>query len=485
MKKTQDLFDLIQRLSRSEKRYFTLDARKAGKRESRYLLLFQAINKQESYDEDALKKQFKNSLADDKARLYEAILRAMRDFRSHRSSTARMKELLLDANFLYERGLYEQCQTRLAEAKTIATELQDQLSSLEINRESRRLINTLGKQSDREGLNELQVEARQLLHLLEEEFYFLDTHDELIRAVQSLQQQSENSQQKSPQTPYAERLFTSTPPNSLQARLRYYQSRAMLHQLNGDKEGVYHNFTQVNQLWEQHPTYKAEEFNRYLDDAFNLLHATFQYPAAISEAATLLDRLAAEQPDSAHDRLVLFQRTATYRLIYTINFAPDMPAETVLQSIEEGLQQYDLHPVSELSIRYNAAVLFFLQNKAAQCENWLQSIMELRRNELRPDIVQAARLLRILTLLDQDLDPDFIDAQIRSEQRLLAKAPAGKLIEFSRWLLRNSKKELQLLPKEIAPFRTSLHQQLQQDWPNLPLGLSELLGQWYNKAHKK
>ncbi len=482
MKKTQDLFDLIQRLSRSEKRYFTLDARKAGKRESRYLLLFQAINQQESYDEAALKKKFKGNLADDKARLYEAILRSMRDFRSHRSSTARMKELLLDANFLYERGLYQQCQKRLAEAKEIATELQDQLSGLEINREQRRIVNTLGNQTDRSDLQLLQTEAQQQLQLLQEEVKFLDTHDELIRAVHRLRQSNETEQQQALHQQYATRLLSTEPPTSLRAQLRFYQSRAMLAQLEGKAAGVYENFLQVNQLWEANPAYKQEEFNRYLDDAFNLLHATFQYPAVIAQAATLLDRLAAEQPDSAHDRLVLFQRTATYRLIYTINFAATTPAEQVLGPIQEGLQLYDLHPVSELTIRYNAAVLFFLQAKPLDCENWLLSIIELRRNELRPDIVQAARLLRILTLLDQDMDPDFLDAQIRAEQRLLTKASPSQLIDFSKWMLRNCKKELQLLPSAVAGFRAQQRQELPTTWPQLPLGLNELIEQWYAKV---
>ena len=54
MRGKQDLFDLIQTMSRSEKRYFTLDAQKSGRDEARYWQLFRAINRMREYDEEGL-----------------------------------------------------------------------------------------------------------------------------------------------------------------------------------------------------------------------------------------------------------------------------------------------------------------------------------------------------------------------------------------------------------------------------------------------
>lgn len=479
MKKNQDLFHLIRSLSRTEKRYFTLDARKAGKRQSRYLQLFQAINEQLEYDEKKLKQQFKSGLGDDKARLYEAILRSMRDFRSQRSRAARIKEFLLDANFLYERGLYQQCQTRLDEAREIAIELNDQLARLEINRESRRVVNTILQRQNETTLSNLQEETHLLLGALTNEFRYLDLHDQLIREVQSRRRGQGQSEDENLEKDYASKLFGTAAPQSLRAKLRYYQSRAMYSQLVGDQEAVYKNFQLANDLWNEHPAYKAEEFNRYLDNAFNLLHATIQYEPARAGTRLLLDNLAAEEPASAHDRLVLFQRTATYRLVFAINFDFNRPAAEVLAPIEAQLKQYDLNPVSELTIRFNAAILQFIQGESEACERWLLSIIDLRKSQVRPDIVQASRLLRIITLLDQEPGYDFIEAQLRSEQRHLSKLSDNRLSAFSRFLLKTLKRILHAPSSEVNTITEQALAELTTKWQRLPLGLDELIVKWF------
>ena len=127
MKKRDDLFHLIKAMSKSEKRYFTLDAKKSSSKGSKYLVLFQAVNDMELYDEAKLKKKFGKNLRYDKSYLYEAIMRSMRDYRSANSYAARIKEMILDAQYLYERGLYEQCGERLEEARNLANDLDDQI----------------------------------------------------------------------------------------------------------------------------------------------------------------------------------------------------------------------------------------------------------------------------------------------------------------------------------------------------------------------
>ena len=57
MKPSAELFDLVKSLSKSEKRFFKLSSSlQTG--EKNYLQIFDAIEKQSSYDEAALKKQF-------------------------------------------------------------------------------------------------------------------------------------------------------------------------------------------------------------------------------------------------------------------------------------------------------------------------------------------------------------------------------------------------------------------------------------------
>ncbi len=73
MRSKEDLFQLVQAMSKSEKRYFVLDAKKSGRTDSRYLNLFDAINDMEDYDEEPLKKRYAANLSSDKAYLNEDI----------------------------------------------------------------------------------------------------------------------------------------------------------------------------------------------------------------------------------------------------------------------------------------------------------------------------------------------------------------------------------------------------------------------------
>lgn len=113
MKKTDALFELIKSLSKSEKRYFTLySLRHVIGNENKYMQLFEAIENQKEYNENALIKKFKDEkfsrrLGVAKAYLYEMILRSMNEYHVQSSTEAEVRALLGNVAFLYRKGLYD------------------------------------------------------------------------------------------------------------------------------------------------------------------------------------------------------------------------------------------------------------------------------------------------------------------------------------------------------------------------------------------
>lgn len=108
------LVDLIQSLSKSEKRYFTLMAG-LQKGEKNYLELMNAISKQSIYNEAQLIKKFKGrafmkNFGVAKSDLYKLILKSLRQYHSQNSTTSQLADMLKDIEILYQKGLYEQCQ---------------------------------------------------------------------------------------------------------------------------------------------------------------------------------------------------------------------------------------------------------------------------------------------------------------------------------------------------------------------------------------
>jgi hypothetical protein len=113
MKENDDLFALVKALSKSEKRYFRLYAAKQhSKEDAVYLLLFDALEAMEEYDDAPLhailREQQLHHLAQLKYYLYKTLLRALNLYHARFNIETRINELIQAFNILYEKQLYTQ-----------------------------------------------------------------------------------------------------------------------------------------------------------------------------------------------------------------------------------------------------------------------------------------------------------------------------------------------------------------------------------------
>lgn len=129
MSKKTDLFDLIHSMSMSEKRYFKLHANKITDTKGKsYLKIFNAIDKQKEYDEQALKKKFAKEnfgkhYAVVKNYLLKMIMKSLRAYHATKSNYAKLREMESDAELLVNRGLYDMANQVVEKGIKYATEL--------------------------------------------------------------------------------------------------------------------------------------------------------------------------------------------------------------------------------------------------------------------------------------------------------------------------------------------------------------------------
>ena len=124
MNKKGNLFSLIKSLSKTEKRYFRIFANISG-RDVNYLQLFDAIDKQEQYDEEAIRIKFKgekfvNQLHVTKIYLTELIMKALRNYHADSSTESKILDLLKDAELLFNKELYDLCHSKIQKAEELA-----------------------------------------------------------------------------------------------------------------------------------------------------------------------------------------------------------------------------------------------------------------------------------------------------------------------------------------------------------------------------
>lgn len=480
MKLKTDLFHLIRAMSKSEKRYFTLDAQKSGRKASNYLELFRAINDLEEYDEAVLKEKFGPSLPFDKAYLYDAILRSMRDYRSSKSRAAKIKEMILDAKYLYERGLYEQSEARLEQAKVLASELDDQLALLEINRETMNYVWVMKKENYGSTIEQLLLAKDQNIDNINEELLFLSLCYRLNMAIQSKQAMDKKALEEE----FSAELFSPTHQiRSAHAERRYLQSMAFFSELQGAFDKAYEYFFKMVDWWDKHPAIKEEEYARYIADISNLLYACYTR-RKYEYFPDLLEKLENETPGNYHDQRLIFRQLTNYKLIYFINFGVSAGAEKLVQQVEHGMTAYKLNQVSKLYLTFNVCLLLFIIGDHPACRDWSAKVIKLLgKKEERLDFRLSAQLILLLAVYEED-DIDRIDSTLRSIQRNIRGLTDNDYMPFFHLVVRYIKRLINSpLEKQAAVLEKLLAaiQQMKQEKKGIaPLGLDELLQTWIN-----
>ncbi len=148
------LYELIKKLTPSEKRYFKLFVKgnSSSSDNNKYLQLFDSISRQSKYDEAALIKKFRyeknpNSFSVAKNYLSQLILKCLRNYKSNKSLDIEIINLMQDAQSLYSRGLFEATQKVIAKASKLAHAAKRQELILMICQWERRLVEEVAEVS--------------------------------------------------------------------------------------------------------------------------------------------------------------------------------------------------------------------------------------------------------------------------------------------------------------------------------------------------
>lgn len=425
MRSREDLFKLIQAMSKSEKRYFVLDAKKSGRSASRYLTLFDAINQMEDYDEEALKVKFPKNLSSDKAYLYEAILRSMRDYRSQSSKAAQVKERLMDARYLYERGLYDQSTSRIMEAKTMAAELEDQFTLLEINKEEQVSLFDRRAKVQLEHIEKLNEERVTTLGAISEELAYLDLYYRLLLEVfREFNIKDESRIRELKERLPIEMLEERNKPLTPQARRRFYQCNAVYFNLLGNLEKNYEYSLKAVEWWDEYPALKEEEFHRYIVNVSNLVNICYKIEGYFSMAEHWFERLKNEKSSgSLHNKRVIFQYLSLSRLLYHLNKNEFHAASKLLPEIIEGMNEFGLK--KSIALVGNIATVYFLVKDYENCIHWADHIIKTMKTGDRQDIHRIIRLYKIIAHFERD-EIEKMELEIRAANRFFKISSLAK-----------------------------------------------------------
>ncbi len=391
------LFQLIHSMSSSEKRYFKRNALIGGDTDANYLKLFDTLNKMKNYDEETLrKKAFVKHLAAERKYLYEAILRSLRNYNSEDSIRAQISDLLLDATYLYERGLYDQSQRRLKIAQRLVKQIDYLPAQLEINNMERLILRENRTRSYRNELEGLIEEKNEILVKLGHELDCIDLNDRIWAKLMRQYELKDEASKAALQQEFGEDFDRLAKLNtSAEGKRYFYSAGAYLNLLSGDYDKMEFFLRQILNWWEDREVVKNQRFSLYINALANYMTACF-YLKRFDLIPGILENLDELKPKKYHDKRAAFLKAASNKLMYYLNTGKVVPIRDLIPEIEAGIKQYKLASYSALSFRANITVYHFLMEEWEDCLVHIEDIMKEKRYPLRENIQQLMRLLCVI-----------------------------------------------------------------------------------------
>ncbi len=407
MNNQDDLLELIQALTRSEKRYLSTRAKRRGDEDSNYLRLFNAFNEMKEYDEEKLKKKFKGekllkNLSKEKKYLFDVILKTMRAYRHEKSVNAQIKERLMDATFLLEKGLYSQSLKCLSNAKKLAYTYEHYLAILEIILKERSVFTARRKKADYAQLGELWKEKEKVMAILGNQYTFEQIFDEvLILALKDYKLVNEKSRE------YLEALMKNPVlvdkelPHSFVSQYRYHQIYALYNQYLGDYKAAQSYYKKVLDCWQEHTHFCSEYINHYTAHLSNFISSCYLLED-FEPVHAIIETLKGIPAKNHQAEGILFQHIMHNEQFLYMNLGQMDSAIEMVPVIDAGLKKYQdvLEGTRVHSFMSNIATVYFLAENFKESMVWSNRLIKLGHLESRLDLQRAVRILKLVALFE-------------------------------------------------------------------------------------
>lgn len=470
---TEGILNLVQSMSKAEKRYFRRFAEMTGGQQcERYLLLFTAMEDLEEDDGAELAAKIQDealraNLPVYRNRLQSLILRSLRTLYAGRSTASEIRQLLEEIEILYERRLFSACMKRLDKALTLATAHEQESALLEIHNWRRKLNGQTPLAQQDALLTAIHQEEKGCMDRLQTERACAHLHErQRVRARLRLVA-------RTPEDQLADRLENAPEPANFLAQVHFLSARAIREFSSNQVTEAATSYRRIMGIWDaaphrivDHPDLYLASFNNYLG---TLLVGDRNHDEFL-QAVQKLRKL----PDLPRHTRVHFQWLAYHQeLIFSMNFAGYEATLLLVSEIEEWITQnaQEILVPLLLAFYFNITMFFFVYSEYSRANRWLTRILNQPGRAERRDIRNFARIFQVLLQFELQ-NFDLNDYLVRSAYRYLNRK--DELYDFERAIFTLIRK-CGALPNERA--RRTVYQDFRTEIQDMSKGKTASLGQ--------
>jgi hypothetical protein len=431
MNRPGDLFDLIKSMTRSEKRYFKLSA-SPQKGEKNYLRLFDAIDRQKSYDEEAIRSAFEGEafvrqLHVAKNYLFRLILRSLRAYRAESSIDAEIECLMQDAGILYDKGLTRLCSAALKRARQLAEEYERDIRLLEIIRMEDTYIPA--KSPTREALDRDYDEWREVLKRIENagDYDYLANRISLVLMYRGIPRGEEDAAliDEVMRHPL---LTDERAPLSTSARRRFNYIHAGYHYSRGETARALIHVERSVQLSESRFEHSSEYANGYVGSLTNLLLLLSdagedeRFHDALRKMRSFPEKLA--EHGFSDERLIyrIFNFSTGIEMNHYNSRGEFERGVAMIPVVEEGcerLRRY-ISSIDEIRFNYSIAWSLFGIGEHARALGYLNRVLEHSDMQGRQHVLYSAKILNLIIHYELG-NVEHIEHLVKSTYRFLSR----------------------------------------------------------------
>lgn len=452
MKKENSLFELIRSLNNNEKRYFMLEAT-SRRKESNLAKLFDAISNQKIYNEAELIKSFAEEnfakqLHVTKNHLYESILKAMRSFNIEKSIEHKLKGMLQDIQFLFDKRLIHQAKIILRRVKKLAEEHEKYTTQLEaLDWEAKILASQFYIGSIEKDIDTISDKYYEILEKLQNSREYNDLQSKMFNNYykEGIERKNENYKTND-QIINQFILKDETRALSFKARCCFYNIHSIYYKINNNWDKAYQYRKKLLVLLEESGRISPEEMNMQFAAINNLIPVSLHLRKIneVQELIVKMRHLVDLHPKikvSEDIEMKIFTHSNIAELSLFVKMGEVDKGLELIDSISPELIEYEnkFRKFPLLHLYYNIAYFYFSIGKHSHAIQWTNSILNDKSIKSVEDIHSSTHILTMILHYEQGKE-ELLSYLSRSTQRYLNQLEG--LYDFETILLNFIKKNI-------------------------------------------
>ncbi|MBL8000034.1 MAG: hypothetical protein JNL32_15535 [Candidatus Kapabacteria bacterium] len=432
MRRSDDLFHLIKSLTKSEKRYFKLFSQQQSGDDKNYMVLFDKIEEQHEYNEELILKQFADKqfakqLHVVKNYLYNLILKSMRVYNAGKTVDIKIQDAIRDADFLFDKGLYNQANKLLVKADELAREHEEHTLNLEVIRRIREVIRELDHDEVPAKLRmDLLTREKELLVLIDNVNAYKTLSATILYSLQT------HGVYRTKEDWVAIDEIFANPLLHDESRALTYLSKKYLFHIRGayysakyDYQNAYEASKKLIETFESWIERNKEEVVDYIYALTNHLIDCFncqRFDEFLAGVEKIKKIIAEHDTPSLNFELQVFKTTSNLELTYYMQTAQFDKGIALAVDVEATMKKYKdyLDSPNQIILAYNLALLYFYVGRYDQSLRWANVIINDTNELAREDVYCFARIMSLLLHFELG-NVDLLEHILKSTLRYLSK----------------------------------------------------------------